>query len=58
MSVKLGPSHEGKDTRLRASENRVLRGIRGPKREAAAGRCRKLHNEELCNMHASLNILG
>jgi hypothetical protein len=33
-------------------ENRVLRGISGPKREEVAGRLRKLQNEELCNISA------
>ena len=33
--------------RLRASENRVLRRIFGPKRDGVTGWWRKLHNEEL-----------
>jgi hypothetical protein len=34
-------------------ENRVLRGISGSKREEVAGGCRRLHTEELQNLHAS-----
>ena len=33
--------------RLRVFENRVLRGIFGPKRDGVTGEWRKLHNEEL-----------
>jgi len=33
--------------RLRVFENRVLRGIFGPKTDEVAGEWRKLHNEEL-----------
>jgi hypothetical protein len=36
--------------RLRVSENRVLRGIFGPKREEVAGGWRRLHNKELHNL--------
>jgi hypothetical protein len=43
--------------RLRVSENRVLRGIFGPKGEEATGGERKLHNEELHNLHSSQNII-
>jgi hypothetical protein len=39
--------------RLRLFENRVLRGIFGPKREKVAGSWRRLHNEELHNLYAS-----
>jgi hypothetical protein len=35
--------------RLRVFENRVLRGIFGPKRDEVIGGWRKLHNEELHN---------
>jgi hypothetical protein len=38
-------------------ENRVLRRIFGPKREEVAGDWRKLHNEELHNMHCSPGII-
>jgi hypothetical protein len=37
--------------RLRVFENRVLRGIFGPKRDEVIGDWRKLHNEELHNLY-------
>jgi hypothetical protein len=46
-----------KGNRLRVFENRMLRRIFGPKTEEVAGDWRKLHNEELHNLYASLNIL-
>jgi hypothetical protein len=39
--------HLMKEHRLRVTENRVLRGIFGPKRGKVAGGWRRLHNEEL-----------
>jgi hypothetical protein len=42
---------------LRVSENRVLRRIFGPKRDEVSGRWRRLHNEELHNLHDLLNII-
>jgi hypothetical protein len=42
--------------RLTVSENRVLRGIFGSKREEVTGDWRRLHDEELRNLYASLNI--
>jgi hypothetical protein len=41
-----------KEHRLRAFENRVLRGIFGPKKEEVAGSWRRLHNEELQNLYS------
>jgi hypothetical protein len=38
-------------------ENRVLRRIFGPKRDEVTGGRRKLHNEELHNLHSSLSII-
>jgi hypothetical protein len=35
------------ESRLKVSENRVLRRIFGPKRDEVTGEWRKLHNEEL-----------
>jgi hypothetical protein len=35
---------------LRVFENRVLRGVFGPKRNEVIGGWRKLHNEELDNL--------
>jgi hypothetical protein len=43
--------------RLRVFENRVLRGIFGPKREEGAGDWRRQYNEELYNLYASSNII-
>jgi hypothetical protein len=38
-------------------ENRVLRRISGPDREEVVGGWRRLHNEELHNLYASLCII-
>ena len=38
-------------------ENRALRRILGPKRDEVTGDCRKLHNEELNDLHCSFNIV-
>jgi hypothetical protein len=38
-------------------ENRVLRGIFGPKRYDVMGDWRKLHNEEFHNLYSSPNII-
>jgi hypothetical protein len=43
--------------RLRVFENRVLRGIFGPKRDEVTGDWRKLHNEELHNLYPSPVLL-
>jgi hypothetical protein len=43
--------------RLRVFENRVLRGIFGPKRDEVTGEGRKLHNEELRNLYSSRDII-
>jgi hypothetical protein len=42
---------------LRVSESRVLRRVFGPKREEVTGDWRRLHNEELHNLYASVNIV-
>jgi hypothetical protein len=43
--------------RQREFENRVLRGIFGPKRDEVTGEWRKLHNEELHNLYSSPDII-
>jgi hypothetical protein len=43
--------------RLRVFENRVLRGIFGPKRDGVTGKWRRLHNEELNDLYSSPNII-
>jgi hypothetical protein len=45
------------ERRLRVFENRVLRGIFGPKRDEVTGEWRKLHNEELDDLYCSSNIV-
>jgi hypothetical protein len=40
------------------NENRVLRGIFGPKLEEVVGGRRRPHNEELRNLYASQNIIN
>jgi hypothetical protein len=40
---------------LRVFENRVLRGIFGPKRDEMTGGWRKLHNEDVHNLYSSPN---
>jgi hypothetical protein len=42
---------------LRVFENRVLRRIFGPKRNEVTGEWRKLHNEELHDLHSSPSII-
>jgi hypothetical protein len=38
-------------------ENRVLRGIFGPKRDEVTREWRKLHNEELYDLYSSATIM-
>jgi hypothetical protein len=38
-------------------ENRVLRGIFGPKRDEVTGECRKLHSGELHNLYSPPDII-
>ena len=38
-------------------ENRVLRGIFGPRREEVTGKWRKVHNKELNDLYCSPNIV-
>ena len=39
-------------------ENRLLRRLFGPKRDKGTGEWRKLHTEELNDLHSSLHCLG
>jgi len=45
------------ERRLRASENRVLRRIFGPKRDEVKREWKKLYNEELNDLYCSPNIV-
>jgi hypothetical protein len=45
------------ERRLRVFENRMLRRIFGPKRDMVTGEWRKLHNEQLNDLHSSLDIV-
>jgi hypothetical protein len=38
-------------------ENKVLRRIFGPRRDELTGEWRRLHNEELCDLYSSQNII-
>jgi hypothetical protein len=52
LSMTLREEH-----RLRVLENRALRIMFGPKRDEMVGGWRKLHNEELHNLHSSPGII-
>jgi hypothetical protein len=43
--------------RLSVFENRVLRRMFGPKRDEVTGEWKKLHSEELNNLHSSPDII-
>jgi hypothetical protein len=45
------------DRGLRVFENRVLRGVFGPKRDDVTGEWRKLHNEELNDLYSLSSIV-
>ena len=45
------------ERRLRVFENRVLRRVFGPKKDAVTREWRELHNEELNDLYSLLNIV-
>ena len=45
------------ERRLRVFENRVLRGVFGPKRDEVTDEWRKLHNEEFNDLYSLPNIV-
>jgi hypothetical protein len=45
-----------KKCRLKVLENRVLRGVLGPKRDEVTGEWRRLHKQELYALYSSANI--
>ena len=45
------------ERKLRVFENMVLRRILGLRRDEVTGEWRRLHNEELCDLYSSPNIL-
>ena len=47
------PYINGKKHRLTVFENRVLRKVIGPKTDEATGEWRKVHNDELHDLHSS-----
>jgi len=55
MGVKLGLSHQGEAVRVFA--NKVLRKTFGPKTEEVTENWRKLHTEELNDVHSLPNII-
>jgi len=50
-------AHTREERTLRLFENRVLRGIFGPKRDEVTREWRNLHNEELNDLYPSPNIV-
>jgi hypothetical protein len=45
------------ERRLKVFENRVLRGVSGPKWDEVTGELRKLHKDELKDLYSLPNIL-
>jgi hypothetical protein len=57
MSVKLGLSYWGRNVSCWMFESRVQRKTFGPKKDEGIGEWRILHNEELCGLYCSPNII-
>jgi hypothetical protein len=57
MAVRLALLTLREEHWLRVVENRVLREIFGPKRDEVAGHCKRLHDDELYDLHPSPNII-
>jgi hypothetical protein len=58
LSLSLSLSLSLREQQIRrVFENRVLRGIFGPKRDEATGEWRRLHNEELNDLYSWPNII-
>jgi hypothetical protein len=47
----------GEESKLKVFENRVLRGVFGPKRDEVTGEWRKFHNDELNDLYSLPNIV-
>jgi hypothetical protein len=45
------------ENRLRVTENRVLKGILGPKRDEVTGGWTKVLNAELCKLYSSPSVI-
>jgi hypothetical protein len=50
-------SDNGGKCRLRVFKNRVLRKIFRPEREEVRRNCKKLHNEEICDLNLLPDII-
>jgi hypothetical protein len=46
------------EDRLTVLDNRVLKKICGPKRDETTGDWRRLHSEELYDLHCSPSVIG
>jgi hypothetical protein len=57
MGVKLGLLTLREKHRLKVFENRVLRGMFGPKRDGVTGEWRKLHSGKLHNLYLAPDII-
>ena len=58
VAIRLDGRTLREERRLRDFENRVLRGIFGPKRDEIIKGWRKLHNEDLNDFYSSPTVIG